>query len=157
MQLSAAGGGANLAFACDLVLAAEETTFGEVFRHVGLVTDTGGSYLVPKDVGLHRAKELFYTGRTFDASTAEEFGLINYAVPKEEFEDRCTALIEEVATGPTRSFALLKQLLHDAVDSDLETMLAAEADAQAIAYETEDHRRGVQALLDGVEPSFRGE
>lgn len=127
-----------------------------MFRNVGLAADTGGSYLIPNDAGLHRAKELFPTGRTLDGSTAEEFGLVNYTVPETEFESRCAALIQEVATGATRALVLMKELLNDAVESDLETVLAAEADAQAIAYETGDLRRAVGALLDGEDPSFHG-
>ncbi|MFJ3655145.1 enoyl-CoA hydratase/isomerase family protein [Streptomyces nigra] len=153
---TAAGLGAHLALACDLVLAAESARFIEVFVRRGLVPDGGGAYLLPRLVGPHRAKELMFLGDALGAADAERLGLVNRVVPDAELEDAALGWAVRLAVGPTRALALTKQLVNASWDSDRAGAFAAEAAAQEINLTTEDAAEGLAAFVERRNPGFRG-
>ncbi|MET9907163.1 enoyl-CoA hydratase-related protein [Streptomyces sp. NPDC006476] len=153
---TAAGLGAHLALACDLVLAAESARFIEVFVRRGLVPDGGGAYLLPRLIGPQRAKELMFFGDALSATDAERLGLVNRVVPDEELEKTARAWAERLATGPTRALALTKQLVNASLDTDRATAFAAEAAAQEINMTTRDAQEGVRAFVERRSPDYQG-
>ncbi|MFH8490662.1 enoyl-CoA hydratase/isomerase family protein [Streptomyces longisporoflavus] len=153
---TAAGIGAHLAFACDLVIAAEQAKFIEVFVRRGLVPDGGGAYLLPRLVGPQRAKELMFFGDSVPASDAERLGLVNRVVPAADLEKTARAWAERLATGPTRAIAMTKQLVNASLESDRATAFAAEAAAQEINMTTADANEGVASFVERRSPSYRG-
>lgn len=153
---TAAGLGAHLAWACDLVLAAESARFIEVFVRRGLVPDGGGAYLLPRLIGPQRAKELMFFGDALTATDAERAGLVNRVVPDGDLDRTARAWAERLATGPTRALALTKQLVNASLDSDRATAFAAEAAAQEINMTTADAREGVRSFVERRSPAYRG-
>ncbi|MFM9368319.1 enoyl-CoA hydratase/isomerase family protein [Streptomyces sp. Da 82-17] len=153
---TAAGIGAHLALACDLVIAAEEARFIEVFVRRGLVPDGGGAYLLPRLVGPQRAKELMFFGDAVSAAEAERLGLVNRVVPAGELERTARAWAERLAQGPTRALALTKQLVNASLDGDRAAAFAAEAAAQEINMTTADAGEGVASFVERRSPEFRG-
>ncbi|MFD5971552.1 enoyl-CoA hydratase/isomerase family protein [Streptomyces bacillaris] len=153
---TAAGIGAHLAFACDLVLAADTARFIEVFVRRGLVPDGGGAYLLPRLVGPQRAKELMFLGDALSAADAERIGLVNRTVEAGELEAVATAWAERLAAGPTRALALTKQLVNDALTGDRAAAFAAEAAAQEINMTTRDATEGVASFTERRTPRFQG-
>ncbi|NDZ66457.1 enoyl-CoA hydratase [Streptomyces cyaneofuscatus] len=153
---TAAGIGAHLAFACDLVLAADTARFIEVFVRRGLVPDGGGAYLLPRLVGPQRAKELMFFGDALTAADAERMGLVNRAVPESELAGLAAAWAGRLACGPTRAIALTKQLVNDSLTADRATAFAAEAAAQEINMTTRDANEGVASFVERRTPEYRG-
>ncbi|MFD0338480.1 enoyl-CoA hydratase/isomerase family protein [Streptomyces sp. NPDC127117] len=153
---TAAGIGAHLAFACDLVLAAESAKFIEVFVRRGLVPDGGGAYLLPRLIGPQRAKELMFFGDSLPAAEAERLGLVNRVVPAQELTATARAWAQRLAEGPTRSIALTKQLVNASLDADRSTAFAAEAMAQEINMTTQDANEGVASFVERRAPKYRG-
>ncbi|MFF7715589.1 enoyl-CoA hydratase-related protein [Streptomyces sp. NPDC007988] len=153
---TAAGIGAHLAFACDLVLAAESARFIEVFVRRGLVPDGGGAYLLPRLVGPQRAKELMFFGDALSAADAERMGLVNRVVAADELERTARAWAERLAQGPTRALALTKQLVNVSLDTDRASAFAAEASAVEIAMTTRDANEGVASFVERRAPEYRG-
>ncbi|MGI5426599.1 enoyl-CoA hydratase/isomerase family protein [Streptomyces sp. CA-179760] len=153
---TAAGLGAHLALACDLVLAAESARFIEVFVRRGLVPDGGGAYLLPRLIGPQRAKELMFLGDALTATEAERLGLVNRVVPEEELEKTARAWAERLAAGPTRALALTKQLVNASLDTDRASAFAAEAAAQEINMATADAREGVRSFVERRNAVYRG-
>ncbi|WP_030569445.1 enoyl-CoA hydratase/isomerase family protein [Streptomyces aureocirculatus] len=153
---TAAGLGAHLALACDLILAAESARFIEVFVRRGLVPDGGGAYLLPRLIGPQRAKELMFFGDALDATEAARLGLVNRVVPDADLEKTTRAWANRLAAAPTRALALTKQLVNASLESDRTTALAAEAAAQEINMTTADAQEGVQAFIERRQPAFRG-
>ncbi|MFD5544181.1 enoyl-CoA hydratase/isomerase family protein [Streptomyces sp. NPDC127079] len=153
---TAAGLGAHLALACDLVLAAESARFIEVFVRRALVPDGGGAYLLPRLVGPQRAKELMFFGDALTAPEAERLGLVNRVVPDEELAKTAREWAQRLATGPTRTLALTKQLLNASLDGDRTSAFAAEAAAQELNMTTHDAQEGLRAFTERRSPEFRG-
>ncbi|WTO46489.1 enoyl-CoA hydratase-related protein [Streptomyces chartreusis] len=153
---TAAGIGAHLAFACDLVLAAESARFIEVFVRRGLVPDGGGAYLLPRLVGTRRAKELMFFGDALTAADAERLGLVNRVVPDGELDKTAREWADRLAAGPTRALALTKQLVNASLESDRASAFAAEAAAQEINMTTRDAREGVASFVERRSPEFKG-
>ncbi|MFF9029474.1 enoyl-CoA hydratase/isomerase family protein [Streptomyces iakyrus] len=153
---TAAGLGAHVAFACDLVLAAESARFIEVFVRRGLVPDGGGAYLLPRLIGPQRAKELMFFGDALTAPDAERLGLVNRVVRDEELEKTAHAWAERLASGPTRALALTKQLVNASLDSDRAAAFAAEAAAQEINMTTADAQEGVRSFVERRSAEFEG-
>lgn len=153
---TAAGIGAHLAFACDLVLAAESAKFIEVFVRRGLVPDGGGAYLLPRLIGPQRAKELMFFGDAVTAPEAKELGLVNRVVPAEELEKTAREWAERLAQGPTRALALTKQLVNASLDSDRASAFAAEAAAQEINMTTRDANEGVASFVERRTARYEG-
>ncbi|MFD7052351.1 enoyl-CoA hydratase/isomerase family protein [Streptomyces mirabilis] len=153
---TAAGLGAHLALACDLVLAADSAKFIEVFVRRGLVPDGGGAYLLPRLIGPQRAKELMFFGDALTAADAARLGLVNRVVPADDLEKTARDWAERLATGPTRALALTKQLVNASLDTDRTTAFAAEAAAQEINMTTTDANEGVAAFTERRTPHYRG-
>ncbi|MHB9759586.1 enoyl-CoA hydratase/isomerase family protein [Streptomyces sp. BYX5S] len=153
---TAAGIGAHLALACDLVLAAESARFIEVFVRRGLVPDGGGAYLLPRLIGPQRAKELMFFGDAVTAADAERLGLVNRVVPDDHLPKTARAWAERLATGPTRALALTKHLVNASLDSNRTTAFAAEATAQELNMSTRDANEGVASFVERRKPEFRG-
>ncbi|MEU6820403.1 enoyl-CoA hydratase-related protein [Streptomyces atriruber] len=153
---TAAGIGAHLAYACDLVIAAEQAKFIEVFVRRGLVPDGGGAYLLPRLIGPQRAKELMFFGDSVPAADAARMGLVNRVVPADELEKTAREWAERLAAGPTRALAMTKQLINASLESDRTTAFAAEAAAQEINMTTADANEGVTAFVERRSPSYRG-
>ncbi|MET8754834.1 enoyl-CoA hydratase-related protein [Streptomyces sp. NPDC004667] len=153
---TAAGIGAHLALACDLVIAAEGARFIEVFVRRGLVPDGGGAYLLPRLLGPQKAKELLFFGDAVPAEEAARLGLVNKVVPADGLEAAARAWAERLAQGPTRALALTKQLVNASLDGDRATALAAEATAQELNMTTADANEGVAAFKERRTPEYRG-
>ncbi|HEX7095530.1 MAG TPA: enoyl-CoA hydratase-related protein [Acidimicrobiales bacterium] len=153
---TAAGLGFHLALACDLVVASSTARFIEVFVRRGLVSDTGGAYLLPRLVGLQRAKELLFLGDDISAEQAHAMGLINRVVPPEALVEETTKLANRLAQGPTRAIALMKWLANRSLDSDRQAMFDSEAYAQDLNMTTHDGQEGVQAFVERRTPRYRG-
>ena len=151
----AAGAGLSLALACDLRVASETATFVNAFVRIGLVPDAGGSYFLPRLVGLSKAMELSMLGETVDAAAALRLGLINAVLPSAGFAAEAHAYAAKLAEGP-RSLGIMKRLLAASLDSDLSSQLGREEDAQAAAAETADFIEGVSAFLEKRPARFRG-
>lgn len=152
----AAGAGANLAFCCDLVLAADTASFIQAFAKIGLVPDTGGTFFLPRLVGLARATELMMLADKLPASRAQELGLIARVLPAGELLPAARDLARQLATQPTVAFGMIKQLLNASLTSDLPTQLELEAELQGAAGRTADHAEGVAAFQARRAPSFTG-
>ncbi|RRQ83714.1 enoyl-CoA hydratase [Streptomyces griseofuscus] len=153
---TAAGLGAHLALACDLVLAAESARFIEVFVRRGLVPDAGGAYLLPRLTGLQRAKELMFFGDALSAPEAERLGLVNRVLAEGELTKTARDWATRLATGPTRALALTKHLLNSSLDSDRPAAFAAEAWTQEINLTTQDAGEGLRAFAERRGPEFLG-
>ncbi len=152
----AAGAGANLALACDIVVAAESATFTMAFARIGLIPDAGGTYFLPRLVGHARALGMALLGDTISARSAAEWGLIWEVAPDADFPARIDALATRLAALPTRALALMKQAMNASGHHSLEQQLALEAELQPQAAETEDFREGVQAFLEKRAAKFIG-
>ncbi|MFK0209858.1 enoyl-CoA hydratase/isomerase family protein [Streptomyces sp. NPDC090298] len=153
---TAAGIGAHLALACDLVLAADSARFIEVFVRRGLVPDGGGAYLLPRLIGPRRAKELMFFGDAVGAAEAREMGLVNRVVPADELTKTARDWAERLAQGPTRALTLTKQLVNASLDTDRSTAFAAEATAQEINMTTRDAQEGVTSFVERREARYEG-
>lgn len=153
---TAAGLGAHLALACDLVIASEDARFIEVFVRRGLVPDAGGAWLLPRLIGLHKTKELMFFGDDVSATDAHQIGLVNRVVPADELDKATTEWAERLASGPTRALALTKALLNASLDSDRATAFREEAHAQEENMATEDAQEGVSSFVERRKPNFRG-
>ena len=152
----AAGAGANLALACDIVLAAENAKFIQSFSKVGLIPDTGGSWHLPRLLGEARAKGLAMTAEPLTAQRAEDWGLIWRAYPDESLLEEARALAARLATGPTLGLSLTKQTIQAAATNTLSDQLELEADAMKTCGESADYAEGVSAFLNKRAPEFTG-
>jgi 2-(1,2-epoxy-1,2-dihydrophenyl)acetyl-CoA isomerase len=152
----AAGGGAQLAFVCDLVLAAESARFIEIFVKRGLAVDSAGGWLLPRLIGMQRAKELVFFGDPVSAADAAQLGLVNRVVPDGELSKVAGEWADRLARGATRAIGFSKALLNHSLETDLGAALEEEASAQAMNSGTEDFREGVKAFMEKRDPDFKG-
>lgn len=152
----AAGAGANIALACDVVLAGRSASFIQSFCRLGLVPDSGGTWHLPRLVGPARAAGLALLGDRIDAETAERWGLIWRCVDDDALMDEATALCKHFARQPTAGLARIKRALAASWGNTLEQQLDLERDFQRVAGRSEDYREGVQAFLDKREANFTG-
>lgn len=152
----AAGMGAHLAIACDLVLASTRARFIEVFIRRALVPDAGGAYLLPRMIGPHRAKQLMFFGDDVAAADALALGLVNAVVEPDELLATADAWAARLASGPTRTLALTKALVNRSLDIDRATAFELEANAQDANMMTHDGREGVQSFVERRPADFRG-
>jgi 2-(1,2-epoxy-1,2-dihydrophenyl)acetyl-CoA isomerase len=152
----AAGAGANLALACDIVLAARSAAFIQAFCRIGLVPDSGGTYFLPRLVGRARAMGLAMLGETSPAEQAEAWGMIWRCVDDAKLMDEARALASHLASQPTRGLGLIKRALNASTGNDLDAQLDLERDLQREAGRTEDYREGARAFLEKRRPAFKG-
>ncbi len=152
----AAGAGANLAFACDITLAADEATFVESFAKLGLIPDTSGTFMVPRLVGMQRATGMFFLAEKMTAAKAKEWGLIWDVVPKATLFDTAFAMAQQLATQATRGFGLTKRAMNASFTNSLDAQLDVEAQAMTEAGRTADYEEGVRAFLAKRAPVYRG-
>ncbi len=152
----AAGAGANIALACDIVLAARSASFVQAFSKIGLVPDSGGTYFLPRLVGMARAMGLALLGERLSAEDAEHWGLIWKAVDDDALLIEAAELARALASGPTRGYGLLKKALYASPGNLLDAQLDLERDLQREAGFSEDYREGVRAFKEKREPRFTG-
>jgi 2-(1,2-epoxy-1,2-dihydrophenyl)acetyl-CoA isomerase len=152
----AAGLGAHLAFASDFVVAAAEARFIEVFVRRGIAVDAGGAFLLPRLVGLQKAKELVFFGDDLSADEALRIGLASKVVPADQLETTARDWAERLAKGPTFAIGMSKRLLNRSLESSLETALEEEAMAQALVSQSEDTREGMLSFMERRPPQFKG-
>jgi len=152
----AAGSGCNLALSCDIIYAARSARFIQIFVKRGMCPDCGGTYFVPRLIGLAKAKELFFSGDSVDAQTALELGMINKVVDDDQLMNEALAYAEKLAQMPTRSIGMIKRLLNRSFDSDLLTQLDFEAAYQGLATSTADMSEGWASFFEKREPRFQG-
>jgi 2-(1,2-epoxy-1,2-dihydrophenyl)acetyl-CoA isomerase len=153
---TAAGIGAHMAFASDLVVAAEGARFIEVFVRRGIAPDGGGAYLLPRLIGLQKAKELIFFGDDLPAAEAERIGLVNRVVPAERLEEEAAALAGRLAAGPVKAIGMAKWLLNRSLESDRATAFDEEAWVQDLIVGTADTAEGLAAFAERRDPEFRG-
>jgi 2-(1,2-epoxy-1,2-dihydrophenyl)acetyl-CoA isomerase len=152
----AVGIGASLAFACDLVLAAESAYFGLAFVNIGLMPDGGSTLFVPAAVGKARAFQMALLGERVPADRALEWGLVNYVHPDDRLMEEANSLVETLGAGPTRSYAASKQALNRMLYPDLDGQLGVEAELQHALARTRDFQEGVSAFVEKREAAFQG-
>ncbi|EHU3265082.1 2-(1,2-epoxy-1,2-dihydrophenyl)acetyl-CoA isomerase PaaG [Acinetobacter baumannii] len=152
----AAGAGANIALACDLVIAAKSANFVQAFCRLGLVPDSAGTWFLPRAVGHARAMGLALLGDKLPAETAKEWGMIWDVVEDAELKAKVTELAERLAKQPTFGLSLIKKAIHQSSNNTFEEQMLLERDLQRIAGRSEDYREGVQAFMNKREPNFKG-
>jgi len=151
----AVGIGCSLALSADLIVAAEDAQFSLIFTRIGLIPDGGSLYHLPRLVGLIKAKELVFTGRTVDAKEAEKMGLINKAVLASKLGNEVKTLAKQLAEGPTVAFGIAKKIMNKGLNMDLSSVLECEAFGQTLAATTEDAKEGTIAFLRKRKPQFK--
>ena len=152
----AVGAGFCIAMQADLILASDKAKFGMAFANVGLIPDLAGLYTLPRLVGLQRAKELVFTGRTIGAEEAGAMGIVNRVVPHEQRLDEAQKLARRLADGPRVALRMAKNVMNDSINMTLEQLLDLEPHAQSICFQSEDHKIGVQAFFRKEKPVFKG-
>jgi len=152
----AAGAGANIALACDIVLAAKSASFVEVFCKLGLIPDTGGTYFLPRLIGNARAMGLAMLGEKLSAEKAEAWGLIWKAVPDEELAAETQAMARHFASAPTKGLAFTKQALYASPHNTLQQQLTLECGMMSELGRSDDYREGVAAFMEKRAPQFKG-
>ena len=153
---TAAGGGANLVLACDLVVMADSARLIEVFVKRGIIPDAGGAYLLPRIVGPQRAKELMFLGDDLAAADCERWGIANRVVPAADLTATVDELAARLAAGPTKALAMTKWLVNRSHESSRHSAFEEEAYAQELVTATDDMAEGIKAFGERRSPEFRG-
>jgi 2-(1,2-epoxy-1,2-dihydrophenyl)acetyl-CoA isomerase len=152
----AAGAGANIALACDVVVAAQSASFIQAFSKIGLIPDSGGTFFLPRLIGFQKASALMMLGDRVDAATAESLGMVYKVLPDAGFDEAAMAIAVQLADMPTRGLALTKKALNKSLTSNLEDQLCLEDELQTAAGNTHDYREGTTAFLGKRKPEFKG-
>jgi 2-(1,2-epoxy-1,2-dihydrophenyl)acetyl-CoA isomerase len=152
----AAGAGCNLALAADLVVASSSARFSEIFSRRGLSVDFGGTWLLPRLVGLHRAKELAFFADVLSADEVHAMGLLNRVVPDEDLDRFVDGWAARLATGPTLALSMTKKMLNDSMANGMEQAVEEEARSQAVNFGTTDTVEAIEAFLERRDPRFEG-
>ncbi|MDD2672077.1 MAG: enoyl-CoA hydratase-related protein, partial [Syntrophales bacterium] len=152
----AAGAGFNWVLACDLIYCARSARFAQSFVRVGLIPDGGGTYFLPRAVGLHKAKELMFTADVIDAETAGRIGLVNRVVDDAQLREVTYQLAERLSRGAPIALGLLKKILNQSDRIDLQASMEMETGAQLLCLETDDNKEGIAAFKEKRQPDFKG-
>jgi 2-(1,2-epoxy-1,2-dihydrophenyl)acetyl-CoA isomerase len=152
----AVGAGCNLAFGCDLVVAGSTARFSEIFSRRGLSLDFGGSWVLPRRVGLHIAKEIAFFGDILSATEAKEFGLVNRVIADDELDAFVEGWAARLVASPPIALAQTKRMLNNSSNLSMEQALDDEGAAQTVNFGTRDTPEAIQAFVDKREPSFLG-
>ena len=152
----AAGAGANLALACDIVVAANSASFIQAFSKIGLIPDSGGTFFLPRLIGLPKATAIMMTGEKVTADNAEKMGMIYKVFKDSDFMNQVMNLADTISRMPTKGLGYTKQLLNESFTNDLSAQLEAEGKMQVVASETEDHKEGILAFIEKRLPRFKG-
>ena len=152
----AAGAGANIALACDIVVANENAAFIQAFSKIGLVPDSAGTFFLPRLIGMQKATALMMLGDKVSAKEAVELGMIYKSFEAENFEEEVNKLAETMANMPTLALGLTKRLLNKSLTNSLDEQLAMESKLQIQAAESHDYNEGVTAFVEKRKPEFRG-
>jgi 2-(1,2-epoxy-1,2-dihydrophenyl)acetyl-CoA isomerase len=153
----AAGAGANIALACDIVYAAKSASFIQAFSKIGLIPDSGGTYTLPRLVGLNLASALMITGDKLNAEEARSFGMVYKVFEDTEFFDQCFNSAASIASMPTKAIGLTKRLLNQSYSNNLQQQLEAEKNTQVESANSYDYNEGVKAFLEKRKAVFKGE
>jgi len=152
----AAGAGANIALACDIVVATEQASFIQAFSKIGLVPDSAGTFFLPRLIGFQKASALMMLGEKVTASEALAMGMIYKIVPSELFDEEVRNLANNLAQMPTKAIGLTKRLLNQSMNNNLEQQLKLESDLQIEASSSNDYNEGVTAFVEKRKPEFKG-
>ncbi len=152
----AAGAGANIALACDIVVASENAAFIQAFSKIGLVPDSAGTFFLPRLIGMQKATALMMLGDKVSAKEAVELGMIYKSFAAENFEEEVNKIAETMANMPTLALGLTKRLLNKSLTNSLDEQLAMESKLQIQAAESHDYNEGVTAFVEKRKPEFRG-
>jgi 2-(1,2-epoxy-1,2-dihydrophenyl)acetyl-CoA isomerase len=152
----AAGAGANIAIASDIVIAKESARFIQAFSLIGLIPDSGGTYFLPRLIGAQRALALMMTGDAISAMEAKQIGMIYQVYPDEEFEERSFTFARKMAHMPTKALGLIKKAINQSLDNSLDEQLSLEDEYQKRAAATLDYAEGAKAFLEKRKPKFLG-
>lgn len=152
----AAGAGANIAFACDIVLASDKAVFVQSFSKIGLIPDSGGTFFLPRLVGLQRANAMYLLDEKISPQKAQEMGLIYKSVQADQLMEETKNICQKLAQMPTKGFGLYKRAINQSLQNNLDEQLELEADLQTEAGNTHDYNEGVHAFLDKRKPEFEG-
>lgn len=153
----AAGAGANIALACDIVVAAESAAFIQAFSKIGLIPDSGGTWTLPRLIGLQKATAVMMLADKVSATEAERWGMIYKSVPDDQFEAEIQRIASTLAAMPTKGLALTKKALQASFSNTIQEQLATEEALQIQAGQTHDYHEGVSAFLEKRKPIFKGE
>ncbi len=152
----AAGAGANIALACDITVATESASFTQAFSKIGLIPDSGGTWTLPRLIGMQRATALMMLSGKISATEAADMGMIWQSIPDHEFPDDSLKIAETLAQMPTKGLGLTKRALNRSFANDFTAQLAIEDELQTAASQTHDYREGVAAFLEKRKPVFKG-
>ena len=156
VQGTAAGAGANIAFACDITVASKSALFVQAFSKIGLIPDSGGTFFLPRLTGFARANAMYLLDEKISAEKAVEIGLIYKAVEADDLSETVLQIAQKLTNMPTKGFALYKEAINKSFQNTLEQQLTLEANLQSEAGNTNDYREGVSAFLEKREPKYEG-
>lgn len=152
----AAGAGANIALACDIVVVSENASFIQAFSKIGLIPDSAGTFFLPRLIGFQKASALMMLGDKVSAQEALDLGMIYKVFSSETYEEEMKSLAENLAQMPTKAIGLTKRLLNQSMTNNLEQQLALESDLQIEASSSNDYKEGVTAFVEKRKPEFKG-
>lgn len=152
---AAVGAGLSFALACDIRIASDKARFGHVYLNIGVQSDAGGTYFLPRLVGVAKACELIYTGKVIDAAEAEKIGLVNRVVPADDLESETKKLTARLAKGSTLAMGMAKKSIYRGLTMDLATAIEFEARAHTLTMISDDMTEGISAFKEKRQPNFK--
>jgi len=152
----AAGAGANIALACDIVVASDRASFIQAFSKIGLVPDSAGTFFLPRLIGFQKASALMMLGDKVTAEQAEKLGMVYKVIPSDIFNEEVNALAQHIAQMPTKALGMTKRLLNESFVNNLDQQLAMESKLQIEAAQSNDYAEGVAAFVEKRRPNFKG-